>query len=318
MMRAVAVPGFGSAPELIELPRPGPGPGELLVRLAAAGVNPMDWKIAGGELDGRMPHTFPLVVGVDGAGTVETVGEGVTRFAPGDAVYGQFFRSPLGTGTYAGYVVAPEEMETGAVHRIPEGVTESLAAAAPTAGMTALGVVSEVGATEGQTVLIVGATGGVGSFATQLAAARGARVIATSRPDADAWIRGLGAAETVDYAEAPIGEQVRAACPGGVDVLLDLVSGVPTFAEHAALVREGGSAASIVFAADPDALRARGIRGSNYLVQGKAELLRRLTAEIEAGRLRIPVESEVPLDGAIAALARSRAGGARGKTVIRT
>jgi NADPH:quinone reductase-like Zn-dependent oxidoreductase len=158
----------------------------------------------------------------------------------------------------------------------------------------------------------------VGSFATQLAAARGARVIVTARPDADAWIRGLGAAETVDYAVAPIDDQIRVACPGGVDVLLDLVSNAPAFVEHAALVREGGSAASIVFAADPDALGGRGIRGSNYLVNGKGELLRRLTAEIEAGRLCIPVESEVPLEGAIAALARSRAGGARGKTVIRT
>lgn len=316
-MRAVAVSAFGATPEVIELPRPEPGPGELLVRLAAAGLNPMDWKAAEGEFDGHMPHTFPLVLGFDGAGTVEAVGEGVARFAVGDHVYGQFFRAPIGNGTYAEYVVVPERLATGAVARPPDGVPAPRAAALPTAGITALGAVREAGVSDGQTVLIVGATGGVGSFLTQLAAARGAKVVATARADAAAAVRELGAAETVDYDLGPIDEGVRSGHPDGVDVLLDLVSDATSFARHARLVRAGGIALSLLFAADEPAQAARGVRGVNYAPRGKQRLLDQLSAEVRDAGLRIPIEATVPLDQAPAALARNRAGGSRGKTVIR-
>jgi NADPH:quinone reductase-like Zn-dependent oxidoreductase len=183
--------------------------------------------------------------------------------------------------------------------------------------MTALGLLDEAGVTEGQTMLVVGATGGVGCFFTQLAAARGARVVATARADADAWIRDLGASETIDYTAEPVDGPVRDAHPEGVDVLLDTVSDPIAFAAHARLVRPGGVAVSIVSAADVDDLRAHGVRASNYLVSGKAGLLRELTARLGVGTLRVPVESEVPVEDAPGALARNREGGARGKTVIR-
>ncbi|HEX6674848.1 MAG TPA: NADP-dependent oxidoreductase [Actinomycetes bacterium] len=319
-MQAVAVMEFGGTPSLLELPRPEPGPHEVLVRLAAAGVNPMDQAVADGQFEGRLPHTFPLVLGFDGAGEVAATGGAVTRFAVGDEVYGQFFHPPLGrSGSYAEYAVVPQRMDNGAIGRAPRGLPPGRAAAAPTAAMTAIGLLDEVGLRAGQTVLIVGASGGVGCFATQLAAAVGARVIATARGDAAEQLRALGAAQTVDYAAAPLDEQVRAAHLGGVDVLLDLVSngGSGAFEANASLVRDGGTAASIVFAASRAALDGRRVRAFDYLLRDKATLLDRLTADLDAGRLRVPVEAEVPLRDAPALLARRRRGGARGKTVVR-
>jgi len=308
-VRAVAVSAFGATPELVDIARPAPGPGEVLVNLAAAGVNPFDWKVADGMLDGKMPHVFPFVLGVDGAGTVEAVGEGVTRFAAGDPVYGQFFHAPAGVGTYAEYVTVPEGQSITAA---PTSVPASAAAAVPTAGVTALTLLDEVGAGPGQRLLVVGATGGVGSFVTQLAAARGAHVIATAGADAADRIRGLGAAETVDHHKGAIADQL----PDGVDALIDVVSDAPAFAANAALVRPGGVAATTVFAADPAALAERQVRGVNVNGKPTPAILDLLAAEIDAGRLRVPVETEVPLAEAPDALALSRSGRSRGKTVI--
>jgi len=308
-MRAVAVSKFGAVPELVEMPRPAVGDGEVLIRLVAAGVNPFDWKVADGMLDGRMPHTFPLILGVDGAGEVAEIGAGVTRFAPGDAVYGQFFHAPVGAGTYAEYVAVPESQSITAA---PTSVPATVAAGVPTSGIAALTLVQKVGAAPGRTVLVVGATGGVGSFVVQLAAAAGAHVIATASGDAAERIRGYGAAEIIDHRAAPVSEQVSPE----IDALIDVVSDGPAFAANAELVRDGGTAITTVFAADVDALAQRGVRGINVNASASAELLDRLAAEVDAGRLVVPVETELPLDGAPEAITMSRSGRSRGKTVI--
>jgi len=308
-MRAVAVSSFGASPELVEVPTPTPGPGEVQVRLEAAGVNPFDGKVADGMMEGAMPHTFPLILGVDGAGTVAAVGDGVTRFSPGERVFGQFFHAPVGTGTYAEYIVVPESQ---AITTLPAEVPAVVAAALPTAGMAALTMLEEVGAGPGKTVLIVGATGGVGSFATQLAAAAGARVIATATPAAAERILRYGAAEIVDHQQAPVADQV----PAGIDALIDVVSDAGTFAANAALVRPGGTAVTTVFVADVDALAKRDVRGININAKARPHLLDRLAAAVIAGTLEVPVEAEVPLDAAPDALTRIRAGRANGKTVI--
>src|SRR5579863_2950848 len=109
-MRAIAVRQLGEVPEMMDLPKPTPGPGEILVKLRAAGVNPFDWKIIDGVAEAGRPHVFPLILGVDGAGTIEAVGSEVKTFAVGDGVYGQFLHSPVGIGTYAEYVIAPETL----------------------------------------------------------------------------------------------------------------------------------------------------------------------------------------------------------------
>lgn len=330
-MRAVAVGHFGGTPTLMELPDPVAGPGEVLVRVEAASVNPMDWRMAAGEFERQLPHTFPLVLGVDAAGTVVAVGEGVGRFSVGDAVYGQFFRPPLGTGTYAEYVAVPERMTTGAIGPAPMGYAASYVAALPTVGMTALGLLDAIDLQAGQSVLVVGATGGVGSTVVQLAALHDAEVVGTARPDAAMWIRDLGAVETVDHSSESIAERVRADWPDGVDALVDLASDAESFGCLTELVRDGGAAVSLVFGATSRLLEGDRISAVNYIPPrpgsgdttdampdpSKVQLLTRLTTLVETGGVKNPLQAEIRLADAPAAVARNRSGRSRGKTVIR-
>jgi NADPH:quinone reductase-like Zn-dependent oxidoreductase len=153
-----------------------------------------------------------------------------------------------------------------------------IAAALPTAGMTALGAIEAISPQAGQSVLIVGAPGGVGVFAVQLAAARGAEVIATARPDADRWIRQLGAAQTVDYTADGVAEQVRKIHPDGIDAVLDLTRDPAGFTEYAELVRDGGAALSTSLTATPELLASERITVSNFMMQDKPGLLARRPA----------------------------------------
>jgi NADPH:quinone reductase-like Zn-dependent oxidoreductase len=316
-MRAVAVRKAGDMPELMELPIPHLGPGEVLVELAAASLNPIDVGIAQGHFEDRMPHVHPIVLGVDGAGRVAEVGEGVRGLRVGDSVHGQFLRAPVGHGTFADYALVTEFPDSGALQRTPEGMSADVAAALPTAGMTAVGVLKAIGLRAGQSIFIVGATGGVGVFAVQLAAAQGAQVIATARPNADQWIRRLGATETADYTSGDVVEQVHKTHPCGVDVVLDLTRDPARFTELAGLVRDGGAAVSVSFTASPDLLASERIAVSNFMMQDKPDLLARITAEAASGRITVPIQQAVTLDQIPEALARNTAGGARGKTTVR-
>ncbi|MGY0037173.1 NADP-dependent oxidoreductase [Pedobacter sp. NJ-S-72] len=198
-MKAVAVKAFKDAPELIESLKPEIQPGYILIKLKTAGLNPTDWRIADGMLDGKMPHVFPLILGVDGAGIVEEVGEGVSRFKVGDKVYGQMLHAPIGEGTYAEYIAVPEKV---IITKMPPGLSFEQAAASPVAGMTAFQLVKNLGLSKGNTVLIVGATGGVGTFATVFAALNGIKVLATARgEDAEDSIKKAGASDTFDYSQ---------------------------------------------------------------------------------------------------------------------
>ncbi|CAM3095743.1 NADP-dependent oxidoreductase [Stackebrandtia soli] len=313
-MRAIAVSKFHAEPELVDVPTPTPAPGEVLVAVAAAGLNPFDWKVADGVLDGLAEHVFPLVMGTDFAGTIEAVGDGVTRFAVGDEVYGQASRPPVGTGTYAEYVTVPQD---GPIALAPRKIPMSQAAAVPTAGMTALGIVEAAGIQEYESLLIIGAAGGVGSFLTQLASAVDVRVLAAVRGPEEQRMGSLGAAVTIDTTAQPLTERIRDEYPEGVDALVDLASGRDAFAAHARLVHAGGVALSTTGAADPQELADEDIEGVNFGMSASAKTLTRLATEIDEGRLVVPIEHEVPLDQASGAITANREGRARGKTVIR-
>ncbi|MDA2812481.1 NADP-dependent oxidoreductase [Nocardiopsis sp. RSe5-2] len=315
-MRAVAVADFGAEPEVMDLPAPVPGPGEFLVHLRAAGVNPFDWKVAEGLLRRAVHHSFPLILGSDGAGTVHAVGEGVSAFRPGERVYGQFLRIPQGLGSYSEYTLATEE---DAVARMPEGMLFTQAAAVPTATMTAYGLVEAAGVDAGQKVLVVGATGGVGQSVVQFARDRGATVAATAAgAEAEAWMRHLGAAEVLDHTRGPITERLLELCPDGVHTVIDLVQDAEGVAALLPAVhRPGGTVASTQGALDTGALAERGITGINYSNRGSARLLAVLADLIDAGRLRVHIDHEADLEDAPSALTRLRSGGARGKTVLR-
>jgi NADPH:quinone reductase-like Zn-dependent oxidoreductase len=168
-------------------------------------------------------------------------------------------------------------------------------------------------------VLIVGATGGVGSFATQFGRRLGARVIATAQPSAAARMRSLGAAATIDHSAGPLAAQLAPLEPDGIDVLLDLVSDAGAFAANLALLKIGGHAVSTRYAATPNTPNERGVTVTNLDITGQhasLALLTRLTAAIDTGRLEIPITSELSLEQASAALAAAHHRGARGKTLI--
>ncbi len=188
--------------ELVEVPRPAPGPTEVLVRVAAAGVNPVDWKVrARGGFLGEPPFT----VGWDVAGEVEEVGFGVTRFAPGDRVFGMP-RFPREAAAYSEYVTSPSRQ----LARIPENVSDIEAAALPLAGLTAWQALVETADVQpGQRVLILAAAGGVGHLAVQIAKARGAYVLGTARAAKHAFLRELGVDEAIDYTQVDVAERVE-------------------------------------------------------------------------------------------------------------
>jgi NADPH:quinone reductase len=196
-MRAIAVTEYGGEPAVTELPKPEPARDKCVVRVEAAGMNPVDSSIAGGAYKDLMPATFPLVLGVDVAGVVEAVGAGTAGFEVGDRLFGQLLIPPLGsTGTYAEFVSVPKDAPVAKVPRSMDSVT---AASLPTAGGTALQIAESLSPLEGKTMLIVGAAGGVGSFLTQFAVRAGARVIANVAARDSARVREYGAVETVDH-----------------------------------------------------------------------------------------------------------------------
>jgi len=240
---------------LVELPDPELPPDGVGVRVRAASVNGFDVFQVDGYLLAMMEHVFPTVIGRDFAGVVETVGAGRSDVAAGDEVLG-FIPSapPLHDGTYA------ERIATAGVvlARKPAGLSYEVAAAIPLAAVTALDAVDAVGIGPGDVVVIAGATGGVGSVAVQLAAQRGATVIASATAgDDEGFVRVLGASETVDYTAGDVADAIRSRFPDGIADLIDVVNRDEAFAAMVALVRDGGRVATTLGAADVDGLAAR-------------------------------------------------------------
>jgi NADPH:quinone reductase-like Zn-dependent oxidoreductase len=270
---------------LVELPDPEPGPTEVLVRVAAAGVNPVDWKTrAKGGFLGEPPFT----VGWDVAGTVERVGLGVTRFAPGDRVFGMP-RFPREAAAYAELVTAPSRQFA----LMPEKLSWSEAAALPLGALTAWQtLVDTAGLSAGQRVLIHAAAGGVGHLAVQIAKARGAYVIGTARALHHDFLRELGADEAIDYTETDVADAVSE-----LDLVLDLVGG-ETGVKSIAALRDGGLIVTVPSSTDFAPLHeAAGerVRVSAFLVEPDREGIEAIAALVEEGKLRVKVSRRLPL-----------------------
>jgi NADPH2:quinone reductase len=312
-MRAVTVTEYGATPAVAEIPTPEPGPGQLLIRLRAAGMNPMDRTLASGAWK-PMPAVFPMVLGADGAGVVEQLGERTSRYAVGDDLLGQLLIPPLGSaGTYAEYVAVSEDAPLAPV---PSGLDDVVAAALPTAGGTGAALVNLLQPLADKSVLIVGAGGGVGSFATQFAANAGATVIANVRASDAERMRAYGAAETIDHTSVVLPDAVRQAHPDGIDALIDMVSDPADFAALASLVRPGGTAVTTLYVADEEALRAAGITGINFALQPSSELFAQVAGAVADGRIAAPPITRISLEEAPAALNPAQARHISGKTVI--
>jgi NADPH2:quinone reductase len=222
------------------------------------------------------------------------------------------FKPVIGDGTYAEYVGAPAPI----VARKPVTVGFAEASALPTPGLTAMDLVDAVDTSEGETILIVGATGGVGSYATQLTARRGAHVIATARRTNEALVRKLGAAETIDHTTEDIVDAVRMAHPGGIDAVIDVASDREALGRISTLVNEGGRLASSVYAADVEGLARRGIGATNVSMQPGSRRLDKLSRMVDSGELSVRLDRTFPLEKAPQALEEMRTGHIRGKIVL--
>lgn len=309
-MRAVTLDSVPAAPAVSEVDLPRPEAGELLVKVAASSVNGFDVATAAGYLQGAMEHRFPLVLGKDFAGTIEALGEGVENFAVGDAVFGVVMKPFLGTGSLAEYVTVPAGYGVAA---IPEGLEVRDAGALGLAGTAARDSVEAAAVLPGETVLISGATGGVGALAVQIAVARGAQVIATARPGKEAdFVSGLTDAEVhlVDFT-GDLAAQVGAIAPGGVDAVLHLAG---DGAQLAGLLRPGGRIASTL-GFGPDAVDGRDVTAFAVMADANAQALDALAADAASGALRVPVTATYPLEQAPDAFAVFGAG-ALGKLAV--
>ncbi|WP_459755448.1 NADP-dependent oxidoreductase [Streptomyces sennicomposti] len=295
-MKKVSFAEFGGPDvlRLMDAEEPHAGPGRIRVAVRAAGVNPVDWRIREGQVLGAHPIELPSGVGLDAAGVVDEVGEGVEGIEVGDRVFGE------GSSTYAEYAVL------WAWARMPEGLSFEEAAGYPSVVETALRVIRECGVRPGQTLLVSGASGGVGSAVLQIARDRGITVIGTGGAANQDYLRGLGALATT-YGDGWV-ERVRRL--GRVDAALDL-AGSGVIRE---LVELTGDPRKVVSIADLDAprlgVRFSGVAGS--MPDALAEAVRL----ISAGKLHIPVEKAYPLAEAAAAHIDSRAGHTRGRRVL--
>ncbi|MFG2916528.1 NADP-dependent oxidoreductase [Kitasatospora sp. NPDC048298] len=304
-MKAIAINRYGG-PEVVEytdLPDPKVGPDSVLVEVRAAGVNPVDWKVRDGALDGILDAHFPLVMGWDVAGVVRAVGGAVTEFAPGDEVFGYVRKDAVEHGTYAELVSAPVRT----LARKPAALDWAQSGGLPLAGLTALQSLRALRLAEGETVLVHAAAGGVGHLAVQLARAAGARVIGTAAERNHDFLRGLGA-DPVLYGEG-LADRVRALAPDGVDAALDLV-GHGAVRVSAELVADPGRIASV---AD---FGVKAVGGRYVWVRPDAGGLAELAALADDGRLTVAVASTFPLAQAASAQALSAEGRTRGKIVL--
>jgi NADPH:quinone reductase-like Zn-dependent oxidoreductase len=307
-MKAITVNELGTPPVLRDdLPAPTPDPGEVLVRVQTSSVNPVDNAIAAGMLSGMVEHEYPVTLGRDYAGVVEQVGVEVTGYAVGDHVYGFILHAnpSVHDGAWAELISVPDDMSI--AHK-PTDVDIATVGAAPLAGIAAMTAVDALALSAGDAVLVLGATGGVGSLAVQLAAAAGATVIAAALPEDEHYLRGLGVSEVLPR-EGDTAAAIRDRHPGGVEAVLDLVSYAPGTLD--AVLKDGGRVAS------PNGAAGDGPGRTNVMAVPSPENLRRLSGLLADRGLRVPIHMTYDLAQAPDALVALGTTHINGKLAIR-
>lgn len=303
-MKAITYSAYGNPDvlELTEQPMPKVGPGMVLVKVKAAAVNPVDWKIMAGYLDPVMDLQFPAIPGWDVAGVVESVGIDAPHFQPGDEVISYGRKDYVHGGSFAEYIALPERL----LARKPASLGWSESAGLPLAGLTAFQVLRRLGLKAGETVLIHGGAGGVGSLGIQIAAALGAKVIATASEKNHGFLRSLGA-EPVSYGEG-LASRVRALRPDGVDVVADFVGG--NLESTLAVLADGGRHASI---ADSDVEQ----HGGTWMwVNPVGADLQELAGLVDGHKMRVEIARTFPLREAADAFRLNMEGHTRGKIAV--
>jgi NADPH2:quinone reductase len=311
-MRAFAVRSFGEAPAIHDLPVPAPE-GAIQIRVTCAGVNPIDYKLLA-RLTAASP--YPFVMGIDFAGVVESVPAGDRNFHVGDRIFGMARTH----GAYAEHTAVTPGANAEPLARIPDVISDEQAAALPIPAITALGSLKLLEVTANQRVVVMGATGGVGGYAVQMARSFGAHVIATVRGDVDE-ARRLGAEEVFDTKSGDVVDAIYAAHPEGVDAVLDLVNGSGAIDRAADIIKPGGSIVSAIYAADETKFAGYKINAHNIssatnplaTMEGLNEVARMLAD----GAITVRIRSTLPLERAGEILDTLRTGGLRGKAIIR-
>ena len=307
-LKAIQIHAYGDASQmqLEELPIPACGPDDVLVRVVAAGVNPVDWKIRSGAMAQAIPKSVPFTLGTDAAGGVAAVGGAVTAFSTGDEVffYAEFARG----GTYAEYVA----VNAAQVAFKPRTVSFTTAAALPTPGQAAWTAVMETAQLEpGMRVLIHGGAGALGSIAVQLAAHRGAHVMATASGDDAELVKSLGAHEVIDYRKQRFEDLVKDA-----DVVLDTLGG-PTQEASWGVLKKDGILVSSVMPPSSERATAAGVRSAFLFTPPRGSVLAKLAALVDKGQLRVLVGQEFALADVAAAHRLGEGGSSRGKMILR-
>ncbi|WP_039912660.1 NADP-dependent oxidoreductase [Cellvibrio mixtus] len=306
-MKAVRIYAYGGQDQLTveDAPVPQPGDNDVLVRVVATSVNPVDWKIREGYLKEMLPYHFPIILGWDVSGVVESVGKAVTQFKPGDAVYSR--PDILRAGTYAEYI----SIDANEVAFKPATISHSSAASLPLAGITAWDVlIKAAGIKNGDRVLIHAASGGVGSLAVQLAKARGAYVIATTSAKNSALVKSLGADEIIDYRTQSFEKMVT-----DVDIVFDSLGG-EIQQKSWQVLKPNGILVSIVNPPSVEQAAAHNARSAFVFIKPDAAVLKELATLVDAGKIRPIIGAEFALSDIAKAQALSESGRAVGKIVV--
>ena len=306
-MKAIALTESDRPPALSDLPAPTPEANEVLVRVHASSVNPVDNGIAAGMLKQMgVEYEFPVILGRDYVGVVEQVGADATRYTVGDKVFGFLLHAnpSVHDGSWAELITVPEDTT---IAHVPEGVDTTTVGASPLAGIAAMLSIDALELSSGDTVLIVGATGGVGSIAVQLAARAGATVAAPALPEDEDYLRKLGVSELLPR-DADLATVARERYPAGFDAVLDLVNYAPD--APASLVKDGGRVSS------PTGAAGEGPGRTMVMAAPTTENLERLAALLADG-LRVPIQGTYELTQAPQALTSLATAHTRGKLAIR-
>jgi NADPH:quinone reductase len=306
-VKAITLTEFGATPApRTDQPAPTPGPHEVLVRVRASSVNPVDNAIAAGMLKDMVEHEFPITLGRDYAGAVEQVGAEVTRYAVGEEVCGFLVHAnpAVHDGSWAELVTVPQDMS---IAPAPRGVHTATAGAAPLAGVTAMAAIDALALSHGDTLLVVGATGGVGSLAVQLATQAGATVLAPALPEDEDYLRSLGIAEILPR-DDNVAATTRERYPDGIDALLDTVSYAP--GAYDAALKDGARVVSTNNAA------GEGRGRTNVMAVPSTENLQRVAQLLDAGALKVHIPHTYPLDHAADALRALAATHTQGKIAL--
>ena len=307
-MKAVRIHEYGG-PEVLryeDAPRPVVKPDEVLIRVHAAGVNPVDWKVREGHVKSMFKYSMPLIPGWDVSGVVHSTGLDTSRLKAGDEVYSR--PDIARDGAYAEYIAVRESE----VALKPKSLDHVQAAAVPLAALTAWQALFDAAKIQpGQTLLIHGAAGGVGTFAVQLAKLKGARVIGTASKKNHEFLRSLGADETIDYNTTRFEDVVH-----GVDAVLDTITG-ETMERSWQVLKKDGILVSILQPPSPEKAAAHGVRCAHTFVQPSVPQLNEIAKLLDAGKIKVIVEKVFPLWEARAGQDLSQTGHVRGKIVLR-